>query len=344
MINTIFGVFGAIIVIALMIIAHEGGHFFVGRACGLTIDEFAIGFGPKLVKWRRKETNFSIRLLPIGGFCLFRGEDENSSDPKAFNNQEPWKRFLTILAGATSNLLCALILAIVFLSVYGDTIPVIHEVSKDTPAYEYGLQKGDIIREYDGEKIDFAIEMSFAISRQRDDNVLNLVLDRNGEEIILDIPKEYNQESDKYLAGFTFEQQPIKFGFFESVGLSFKWLMLIIKEMLGYLGGFFTGTSSTADIGGIVSAVDIVSQAFFISFGIVLELAALLSINLAVINLLPLPALDGGRLVFIVIEKIRKKPISREIEGTVHAIGMFLLLGLMVLLTYKDIVRIFFGG
>jgi len=344
MLNTILGVAGAILVIAFMIIAHEAGHFFVGKACGLTIDQFAIGFGPKLIKWRRKETDFSVRLFPIGGFCLFRGEDENSKDPKAFNNQAPWRRFLTILAGASANLLCALILASVFLSIYGDAVNVVYEVKEDSPAYEYGLKEGDIIKEYDGDKIDFAIDMSFAISRPDDDRILNIVVERDGEEIALDIPKEYDVNEDKYLAGFTFTQEPVRFGVLKAIGLSFKWLISIVREMLGFLGGLFTGASSTGEVGGVFSAVDVIRQAFFINFGVVLELAALLSINLAVINLLPLPALDGGRLVFIVIEKVRKKPISREIEGTVHAIGMVLLLGLMVLLAYKDIMRMFFGG
>jgi regulator of sigma E protease len=344
MISTIVGIIGAVLVIAFMIIAHEAGHFFMGRTLGFAIDKFAIGFGPKLFSWKKKETDFSVRLFPIGGFCLFRGEDENSKDPMAFNNQPPWKRFLTVVAGAVANLISALILAILFLSLYGDTAPVVYEVGKDTPAYEYGLQTGDVIKEYEGQKIDFSIEMSFALADKTDDTVLNLLVERDGQEISFEIPKEYDEAQDRYLAGFSFEQVPEDFTVIESIGLSFKWLSLIIKEMLSFLGGLLIGTSNTADMGGIVSVVDIVSQAFYVSFGLVLELAALLSINLAVINLLPLPALDGGRLVFIVIEGIRKKPIPREVEGTIHAIGMFLLFGLMILLTFKDVTRIFFGG
>jgi len=344
MISTILGIIGAVTVIAFMIIAHECGHFFMGRACGFAIDEFAIGFGPKLIKWAKKETKFSLRLFPIGGFCLFRGEDKDVSDPKAFNNQPAFKRFLVIVAGATANLISALILAVLFLSIYGDTAPVVYEVGENTPAYEYGLKSGDIIKEYEDEEITFAIEMSFVLGKNTDDTVLNMVVERDGEELTFDIPKNYDEESGRYLAGFTYEQHPVSFTVLESVKLSFEWLTLIIREMLSYLGGLFTGASSTADMGGIVSVIDVVGQAFHISFGLVLELAALLSVNLAVINLLPLPALDGGRLVFIVIEGIRKKPISREVEGTIHAIGMFLLFGLMILLTYKDIARIFFGG
>ncbi len=344
MYQTILGIIGAIAVIAFMIIAHELGHFLVGRACGLTIDKFAIGFGPKLIKWNRKGTEFSVRLLPIGGFCLFRGEDENSTDPKAFNNQKAWKRFLTIMAGATANLICALILAVIFLSAYGDSQPVVYEVPVGTPAYEYGVEPGDIIREYEGENIVFAVDMSYAMYRTEGDQVLDMMVERDGELVTLEIPKQLDEESSRYLAGFTFYQEPVSFTFWQSLRYSFKWLISIVKQMLGVLGGLFTGTTSTADMGGIVGAVDVMRQAFFISLGVVLELAALLSANLAVINLLPLPALDGGRLVFIVIEAIMKKPVNREIEGTVHAIGMVLLLGLMVLLTYKDLVRIFFGG
>ena len=341
---SVIGVFGAILVIAFMIISHELGHFLVGRACGLTVDKFAVGFGPKLFKWNRKETEFSVRLLPIGGFCLFRGEDENSSDPKAFNNQKAWKRFLTILAGATANLICALILAVMFLSLYGDSQPVVYEVPEGTPAYEYGIEPGDIIREYEGDKIVFAVDMSYAMYRTQDEQVLDITVERSGELLTYEIPKNLDEESGRYLAGFTFAQEPVSFTFWQSLRYSFKWLISIVKQMLGVLGGLFTGATNTADMGGIVGAVDVMRQAFFISFGVVLELAALLSVNLAVINLLPLPALDGGRLVFIVIEAIMKKPVNREIEGTVHAIGMVLLLGLMVLLTYKDIMRIFFGG
>jgi len=344
MIQGIIGVIGAIFVIALMIIAHEFGHFFVGRSCGMAIDKFAVGFGPKLAKWNKKDTEFSIRLLPIGGFCLFRGEDANSDDPLAFNNQKPWKRFLTLLAGPTANFIFAMILAIVFLFAYGDSRSVVYEVPEGTPAYEYGIQPGDVITQYEKDKIVFSVDMSYAMYRFSDDQVLDITVDRDGEALSFSIPKEYNEETDSYLAGFTFTQEPVSFNFLQSIQYSFKWLVSIVKQMLGVLFGLFTGTTNTADMGGIVGAVDVMRQAFFVSFGAVLEISALISVNLAVINLLPLPALDGGRIVFVGIEGIFKKPVDREVEGTVHGIGMVLLFGLMILLTYKDLVRIFFGG
>ena len=340
----ILGIIGAILILAFMIIAHELGHFLVGRSCGLKIDKFAVGFGPKLFKWNRKETEFSVRLLPIGGFCLFHGEDENSNDPDAFNNQKAWKRLLTILAGPVANLICAFILAVIFLSAFGDSRSVVYEVPEGTPAYEQGLMPGDVITNYEGDKIVFSVDMSYAMYRSQDDHVLDITVERDGEPMSFSIPKAFDEQANRYLAGFTFTQEPVSFTFFQSIRYSFKWLVSIIKQMLGFLGGLFTGTTNTQDMGGIVGAVDVMRQAFLVNIVAVLEIAALLSINLAVINLLPFPALDGGRLVFIVIESIRKKPIDREVEGTVHAIGMIILFGLMILLTYKDLVRIFFGG
>ena len=342
MFGTILGYIGAILVIAFMIMAHELGHFSAGRALGFAIDKFAVGFGPKLVTWHKKETEFSVRLLPLGGFCLFHGEDESNSDPDAFNNQKAWKRFIVIIAGALANLITAVVVSVVILSVYGDAQPVVQEVTAGSPAAEYGIMEGDIIRSFEGQDIDFAIEMSMVVSDPNDEVNLEMTVERDGELVDLVIPRVYDEAEGRYLAGFTYMQEPVDYTLGESICLSFKWLYMITRQTYQFLGGLFTGTSSTKDMGGILMVTDSIQEAFHISFGVVLEMVALLSVNLAIVNMLPFPALDGGRLVFIAIEGIFKKPVKREIEGTIHAIGMLLLFALMFFLLYQDAIRKWF--
>ncbi|MEX1307984.1 MAG: M50 family metallopeptidase [Eubacteriales bacterium] len=342
MFGTILGYIGAILVIAFMIMAHELGHFTAGRALGFAIDKFAIGFGPKLISWNKRETEFSIRLLPLGGFCLFHGEDENSSDPHAFNNQKAWKRLIVIVAGAVANLITAVLVSIVILSVYGDAQPVVQEVTPASPAAEYGIMEGDVIRSYQGQDIDFAIEMSLALSKSDDAVNLDMTVERDGELINLEIPRQYDEAEERYLAGFSFTQEAVDYSLGESITLSFKWLYMITRQTYQFLGGLFTGQTSTKDMGGILMVTDTIQEAFHISFGMVLQMVALLSVNLAIVNMLPLPALDGGRAVFIAIEAIFRKPVKREIEGTIHAIGMLLLFALMFFLLYQDAIRKWF--
>ncbi len=344
MFGTILGYVGAVLVLAFMIMAHELGHFLAGRALGFKIDKFAIGFGPKLVKWDRKGTEFSIRVFPIGGFCLFHGEDENNADPEAFNNQKAWKRLITIMAGALANLITAVFLAIAILTFYGDAEPVVQSVNAGSPAEAYGIQAGDVIRNFEGQDIDFAIEMSMALAKSNDEVNLDITVERDGELIQFDIPRQYDEAEGRYLAGFSFTQEPVDYTFGQSIGLSFKWLYMITMQTYQFIGGLFTGQSSTQDVGGILMVTDTIQEAFHISLGVVLEIIALLSINLAVVNMLPFPALDGGRAVFIVIEAIFKKPVNRDVEGAIHAVGMILLFGLMFYLIYQDAIRMWFGG
>ncbi len=344
MIGTILGYVGAVLVLAFMIIAHELGHFTAGRALGFSIDKFAVGFGPKLFTWHRKETEFSLRLFPIGGFCLFHGEDENNADPEAFNNQKAWKRMIVIIAGALANLITAVLLAIAILTFYGDAQPVVQEVSVGSPAEEYGIESGDIIRSFEGQNIDFAIEMSLALSKPNGEVDLDMTVERDGQMIDLVIPREFDETEGRYLAGFTFTQEPVDYTFGESICLSFKWLYMITRQTYKFLGGLFTGQSNPQDVGGILMVTDTIQEAFHISLSVVLEMIALLSVNLAIVNMLPLPALDGGRAVFIAIEAIFRKPINREVEGTIHAVGMLLLFGLMFYLIYQDAIRMWFGG
>jgi len=344
MFTTILGYIGAVLVLAFMIIAHELGHFTAGRALGFSIDKFAVGFGPKLITWHKKETEFSVRAFPIGGFCLFHGEDANDSDPRAFNNQKVWKRLIVLVSGALANLITAVVLSVIILSFYGDAEPVVQEVVAGSPAEEYGLMEGDILRSFEGQKIDFAIEMMIAQSKPNGEVDLDMTVERDGKLVDLVIPRQFDEAEGRYMAGFVYQQEPVNYSFWESIGLSFKWLVAITNYTYRAFFGLFTGATNINEVGGILMVTDSIQQAFHISLVTVLDIVALLSVNLAVMNLLPFPALDGGRIVFLAIEGIFKKPVKREVEGTIHAIGMLLLFAFLFFMIYKDAIRVWFGG
>ncbi|MGI6160845.1 MAG: RIP metalloprotease RseP [Christensenellales bacterium] len=331
-----FSILAAVLVLGIIIMIHELGHFLMGRAMGIGVVEFGIGFGPKLIAWERKGTKYSIRALPIGGFTQFLGEDEDNRDPAAMNNQPVRKRMLTILAGPILNILTAIILSAAILFSYGEYNTVITPTSDTSMAVEAGMSEGDRIISVDGKRVIFSDEARAALMASRDDGYADVVFEREGREYQARVGYQDG------LIGITMQTKQT-YGLFESIGLSFRWVYNRVAEMVSFLTGLFAGTQSTEDVGGVVAIVDILGQAARYSFESVLIMAAIISINLGIMNLLPLPALDGGRIVFLIVEAIRKKPIHREREGMVHFIGIILLLGLMVLITYNDIARLIGG-
>ncbi len=340
----VLSVLSAILLIALMVVMHELGHFCAGRVLGFGIDEFSIGFGPALIKKEKNGTLYALRLIPIGGACMFHGEDEEAADERSFMAQSAWKRAIVIAAGPLVNILSAVLLAAAILMSYGEYMPSVMEFDDSVSiAREAGVEIGDIIYGVNGNRLDYANEVVDRI-KESDGESLTLNIIRNGERIDITMHDVYNEEQGYNMIGIAMNYGRLRYGPFEAFGRSFNYVWQMIKEIAVFLGRVFQGNVSSGEVSGIVGAVSVVSEAVKISFETVLRIVMLLSMNLGLMNLLPIPALDGGRLIFLLIEAVRGKPIKQSIEGTIHFVGLILLLALMVLVTVSDVRTLIFGG
>ena len=327
--------FWAIIVFCFLIFVHEFGHFITAKAVGIKVNEFAIGMGPVLFKRKKGDTEYSLRALPIGGFVKMEGEEENSDDPSAFNNKPTWAKALVVVAGSMMNLLTTIvILSLIFFS-YGFPTTVINVVSLDKPAMEAGLLSGDKIVKINDLKISSWDEVVAAISNSKGYNI-NITVNRNGQDMLISskISKDVN---NRRIIGITpsFDKNPIK-----AVILGFTGTFDMAGMMLQYLGKLVTGQGSTADLMGPVGIVNTIGEFAQKGFAYLANLTALISLNLAIVNLLPFPALDGGRLTFMLIRRFTGKIITDDIENKIHFAGLLMLFSLMIWITIQDVVKI----
>lgn len=284
----IFRIVLALIVLGLLIFIHEFGHFIVGKSLGIGVIEFAIGFGPKLFSWERKGIIYSVRLLPIGGFTQFEGEDENSESPTAMNNQPVWKRILTVVAGPVFNIVFAFICTIILLSTYGEMNTKIMEVAPNSPASEYGLQVGDRISEVNGRNTVFSMEALTELYKAKNKGgSVNLVVNRDGNSN--EISMNFNEQGKVGIALGEVE----KYNLLESISKSARWTYMIFYDTLTSLGGLFTGSYKVQDMGGAVAIVDTLGTAIKVGFYPLMQITVIISFSLGIMNLLPIPALDG---------------------------------------------------
>lgn len=342
--TTILQILAALLVLGVLIFVHEMGHFGAGRLLGFKILEFSIGMGPKILKTEKNGIVYSLRALPIGGMCRFYGEDEGVASQDSFNAKPAWKRAIVIAAGAFMNLLLALLVTIVILTAYGDYVPQIDSYTEEGSAAEKsGLLPGDIILAIDGKAIQSYDEITARVRSAAEVNSVFTVY-RDGEELDIVMTDIYDAEAGYNRLGVMISYARWKYGFFDAVGHSFSYIGSLLKMMIQFLGQLVTGGVESGDVLGPVGTIELLGQAVRLGFETVLRLAVLISVNLGLVNILPLPALDGGRLVFIGIEALRGKPISPKIEGAVHTIGLCLLLVLVVFLTFSDVRTMFFGG
>lgn len=325
----------AIIIFCLLIFVHELGHFIVAKACGVKVNEFAIGMGPAIFKKQKGETLYAVRLFPIGGFCAMEGEDEDSEDDRAFNNKPAWQRALVLAAGSFMNLLTAVVLMIVIAFVVGQATTTVNEVLDDSPAYRAGMMSGDRIVEVDGAAVDEWNDVITCIGESSRDTA-DIVVERDGAQQTLTAALEYDKESGRNKIGITPEMKHSVAG---SVGSGMKntWNMTVM--MYKVIKQLFTGDVSVSELSGPVGIVYAVNQSAKAGVIYVVYLASLLSLNLAIMNMLPFPALDGGRLLFLLIRKITGKRITDAVEGKIHFIGIILLMVLMVYVTWNDIIK-----
>jgi len=324
----------AVICFCILIMIHELGHFTAAKIAGIQVNELSLGMGPLLLKHQGKETLYSLRLLPIGGFCSMEGEDGESENARAFNNKPAPHRAFVVVAGALMNLLLAIVILSCISGYVGVATTEIDAVSQEGTAYTAGIQPGDRIIEVGGEKVTFFIDVREKIQESTDE--VEMILLRDGKKLYTTIPVKKNEQGVSVIGiNAAVSKNPlgaIRYGIRSTAELG--------REMLQYFGQLFTGESSVRDLTGpvgIVSAIGTQAQRGFIY---VANLLALISLNLAIINMLPLPALDGGRLLFIIINAVTGRSISEETEGKIHFAGLLLLFGLMAYVLVLDVGRL----
>lgn len=346
----------AILVFGLIILIHEFGHFIVAKKCGIGVIEFSIGMGPRLFSFTKGETRYSIKALPFGGSCMMMGEDENDSDPRAFNNKPVWSRIAVIAAGPVFNFVLAFVLALVIVSYVGYDAPVLTGVLEGYPAGEQGMQAGDVLTKVNGRKITIYrdLQMYLYMNPGKELDIEYVRPGENGSEdqrFSAHIVPKFSEENQSYMMGIeTSVYRRQTSSVLETLKYSAYEVEYCIRTTIDSVGMLIRGKVGRDDIAGPVRMVSVIDETVeeTRSYGMAVtlltlaNLCLLLSANLGVMNLLPIPALDGGRLVFLVIELVRGKPIDKEKEGMVHMAGMVFLMGLMVFVLFNDISTLFF--
>ena len=359
----------AVLLLAILIVVHELGHFWAARLTGIPVVEFGVGFGPKLFGWKSKKhgTTFVIRAIPLGGYNSFFGDEMrteegekeapeplDSADPRLFSNQNIWKRMFVILMGPVMNFLLAFVLATGYYWVNGiptatGVDPFISSVNAAGPAYDAGLQPGDIITEINGvSMLDGTTQtlLDTIGNYQEGDPPLRLTVQRGEETLTTEMTPVWNEEEGRMMVGVyisgTYRIETRRATLLEAAGASGEMCWQAGGMILGALRKLVTTGEGIEDTSGPVGIISIVStQVQTGGFQAFLEMLISISINLGLMNLLPIPGLDGSRLIFGLIELIRGKPVPAEKENMVHTAGMVLLFGLMIVLTFRDVMRLF---
>ena len=348
----------AILAFGVLIAVHELGHFFAAKAFGVKVEEFALGMGPTIFKKQGKETLYSLRLLPLGGFCAMEGEDEQVDSPRAFTSQKAWKRAIILCAGAFMNFVLGfIIVACLVPASKSFTEPIVVSFMEGCPfAGEDKMLEGDRIYSVDGCRTYFVSDFNHYTPLSGSD-YHDVVVVRDGKKVHLDdlyMPlKEYTLSNGSTGLKYGINLAPREYGF--GVTLKYAWfesmnLCRIVWESLGML---VSGNVGLRDMSGVIGVVDVVNDvaheapnasaaAYSVSY-----IFALIAINLAIMNLLPIPALDGGRVFFLIvtaiIEAITRRKLNPKYEGYIHSAGFFLLMALMIFLMFSDVLKAFFG-
>lgn len=374
-----------IIIFLVMISLHEFGHFIVSKLVGVKVCEFAIGMGPAVLKFHGRETLYSIRIFPVGGYCRLEGEDEKTDDVRAFCNQKWWKRFCVVVAGAVLNVLLGFaILFAITLNLGSFKSTVVEKVVENSYLADSGIVPGDRIVAIDGKSIGFYPDISLCTEKLTGEEEVEITVRRNGKKIRYSvlpseeistvsyeekgactvtevngekISEQISEYTDAEAAGEYIGQsytnrryilgivpQTEKSGFLNSAVYAWHNTVYVVKLVYNGLWEMISGQTGLEQVSGpvgIVSAVNTMVHSGKYWVLNVMNLAALLTINLGVFNLLPLPALDGGRILFMLIELVRRKPVPAEKEGLVHAVGLILLLAFAVVISFKDIMVLF---
>lgn len=347
-----------ILIFGVVVISHEFGHYLLAKANGIHVVEFSVGMGPTIGSFQKKETKYSLKLFPIGGACVFEGEDglntaEGEDSEGSFLNASVWSRISCVLAGPVFNFLLAFIVALIMVNMViadEDTAfrdVVITEVSEDSPAEVAGLKAGDRILSIDGDKT-YLFEDIYLFTLVSDGSEVPVQYERDGEKLETSLIPAYDQASGRHLMGASFGQAAdvtVK----DSVRYAWYQMRYSAVSVVKSLGMLIRGQVGREDVAGPVGIAAAVGETYQSAkeYGWdtvvqqMLNFTLLLSVNLGILNLLPIPALDGGRLVFLLIELVRGKPVPADKEGIVHFIGLVFFMVLMVFVLFNDLVNIF---
>ena len=360
---TIFYVIAAIALLGVMVTVHELGHFLAARLTGIPVKEFAIGFGKKIVSWKSKkyDTVFFLRIIPAGGYCAFYGEDDaegkEKDDPRNLANHKVWKRMLTILMGPVMNFVLALVVAIGLYACLGEAridygYAVIQEVNAGSPAEKAGIQPGDRLVavnnvEARGLTEDNALAVQPLIAAYKEgDDPLTLTVLRGEDTLQVKVAPLYDAAERRPLMGvmlaaeYSLEYVPVSF--FRAVQLGGDYCIRAGGAILEGLGKMITTGEGFKESSGPVGIVQLIAEETQKNgWAVYLELLVMISVNLGLFNLIPIPGLDGSRIIFLAIEGIRKKPVPQKVEAYIHMSGYLLLIGLMLVMTFKDVMNIF---
>ena len=341
-----------ILILGIIVLVHEGGHFLFAKITGVHVYEFSIGMGPLIAKKIAKDkTQYSIRAIPIGGYVSLAGEEikeEERAKTKGHNLQDKtvFQRFLVMFMGVGFNFVFAFLVLFLMAIIYGapSTEPIINDVTEGNPAMEAGIEKGDLVKEINGHTITYLEDISLYLTIEDLSKPVNVKVEKqNGTISAYTLTPKKVKDSEgntKYAIGIVISPEK-RSGFFKSIEYAFKEECAIFKQMFVVIGNLFTGGVKINQLSGPVGIYDIVGKTSKVGVAALLSLTALLSINVGVINLLPFPAFDGGRILFLFIEKIKGSPVDAKIENTIHTIGFALLILLMLYVTFNDILKLF---
>lgn len=356
--GTVINILVIILVFGIIIMIHELGHFLMCKLTGIGVTEFSIGMGPCIFKRKRGETQYSIRCLPIGGYCMMLGEDEEDcKDERAFTNKPIWSRIAVIFAGPLFNFILAFFASMILIGMAGYLTGEVNYVGEGSGAEQAGIQEGDVITHINGERIYDFREVSVYMQFYDSDEPVRITLERDGKEQEVRVQPKRNEETGLYQLGLQGGYHPdgkdysrTRANLFTNIRYSALEVRYWIKTTFISLKQLITGKVGVNQVSGVVGVADMMNSTmneaketggFFIVLLNVINFIILISANLGVMNLLPIPALDGGRLLFLLVELITRKPIPKEKEAIVHAVGFVILFIVMILITFKDIRNLF---
>ncbi len=341
------------IILGLIIFIHEFGHFIFAKRAGIYVYEFSLGFGPKLLSFKRKNdpTEYMIKLIPLGGYVAMAGEDElvdndNSKikikDDEKLYNKTFFQRFMVMIAGAMNNFILGIVLLFIMGLIYGTSTAstTLSDIPKNGSLYEAGGRNGDVITKINGKKVKTYDDIQTYLAINGEGNKVDITLkDKNNIENTYNIKPKLSKEDSKYYYGISVKVKNNK-GFISALTYAKDKFISIYKSMFVIIGSLFTGKLGIDSLSGPVGIYSVV-DASQSSLQMLLYLTAYLSINIGFMNLIPFPAFDGGRVLFLIIEKIKGSKISMKVEATINSIGFIFLMGLMILVTIKDIFNLF---